>query len=167
MWHFDSELTNCQRTAAVLGDWATQWQQMMATLQESSVIPAIEKSIRHGSMRLLPPAETWNLRFLGLTLNPTIGDPAEKVWPRRRPALHLYARALSALVPKSRTEDIAVDVHSWRAGSCFSDAVSPRPSTTAYGAATSAFSGANTAPSTTMGGNNARLNPNTGAVRPQ
>ena len=29
----NSELTNCPRTAAVLGELAAQWQQMMATLQ--------------------------------------------------------------------------------------------------------------------------------------
>ena len=29
----NSELTNCPRTAAVLGDLAAQWQQMMGTLQ--------------------------------------------------------------------------------------------------------------------------------------
>ena len=31
----NSELTNCPRTAAVLGELAAQWQQMMGTLQRS------------------------------------------------------------------------------------------------------------------------------------
>ena len=57
----NSELTNCPRTAAVLGELAAQWQQMMGPFNELSRRPCHHRawqtpsrtSAGHGPMRLL------------------------------------------------------------------------------------------------------------------